>query len=415
MKKNKVLTLLASIFIAFAMWLYVITVVSPGSEVTIDSIPVILRNEPNLNERGFMVIAEELPTVTLTLSGNRSDLAKLDRTNITLAVDLSTVSERGTHKLSYKPTFPASVADDAITIENRMPGTVELQIELLTHKDVPVVLDYKGNVDPNFIADKENVLMDSPTIHIQGPDPVVQQITQAVIEVDLEGKTEHIAGAYRYTLCNAQGAPVDAAMITTDVSEVNVALKVYRYKEIDLVFDVIYGGGATQETAIIEYMPKTINIAGSEAALAAFADQLVLGTIDLAAVYEDSVLEFPVTLPGDLTNLSKLETVQVSVSFPELVTKKIWANQFKIINAPKGLEAEMVTQVLEVQVRGPKDLVEKMMADSVTVVVDLKGMQITGAFTVDATIEIPPEFAAVGALGTYKDKVTVKLEYPGQK
>lgn len=412
MKKSNILTLLASIFIAFAMWLYVITVVSPGSEETIDNIPVILRNEANLNERGFMVISEELPTVTLTLSGNRTDLAKVDRSNISLIVDLSTVSERGTHKLSYKPSFPGSVAEDAITIESRSPGTIELQIELLTKKDVPVVLDYEGNVAEDFIADKENVLLDSPTIHIEGPDPVVQKITQAVITVDLEGKTENVAGAYRYTLCDAQGQPVDAAMITTDVSEVNMMLKVYRYKEIDLVFDVIYGGGATEETAIIEYEPKTLNIAGSEAALAAFTDKLVLGTIDLTAIMEDTVLSFPVTLPGDLTNLSNLETVEVSVAFPDLKLMDIYATQFEAINVPEGLEAEVVTRVLQVKVRGPQDLVEKMRADSITVVVDLSEASTAGAYTVDATIEFPPEYAQVGALGTYKDKVTVKLVDP---
>lgn len=415
MTKSKILTLVCSVFAAFAMWLYVITVVSPGSEETIDNIPVILRNEANLNERGFMVISEEIPTVTLTLSGNRIDLAKVDRSNISLIVDLSTVSERGTHKLSYKPTFPGSVAEDAITIENRYPGTIELDIELLTRKAIPVELDYKGNVPADFIADKENVLLDYPTIYIEGPDPVVQQIEQAVITVNLEGKTENISGAYRYTLCDEEGNPVDAAMITTDVSEVNMKLNVYRYKEIDLVLDVIYGGGATEESTIISYEPKSINIAGSEAALAAFTDEYVLGTVDLATIMEDTVLEFPITLPGDLTNLSKLEKVEVSVQFPELKIVDIYATQFRPINVPEGLEAEVVTRVLQVKVRGPQSLVDKMRADSITVVVDMAETQDAGAYTVDATIEFPAEYAQVGALGAYKDKVTVKLVEPEEQ
>ena len=56
MKMNRLTTLLLSVVLAFAFWAYVITTLSPDSEVTIENIPVILRNEANLEQRGFMVI-----------------------------------------------------------------------------------------------------------------------------------------------------------------------------------------------------------------------------------------------------------------------------------------------------------------------------------------------------------------------
>lgn len=404
MPKNKLFTILLSVVIAFCLWLYVITVVSPGHEETYDDIPVILRNETELENRGFMVVSEKLPTVTVTLSGNRTDLAKLDRSKISPIVDLSTIYERGTHKLSYNVTYPGS---DAIIVENRTPSQVELDIELLTEKDIPVNVNYSGNVPADFIADTENVVLDNPMIHIKGPDPVMQTITQAVVEVDLAGRSESFTESYRYTLCDKDGEPVDAAMVQTNVGQVSLALKVQRFKEIELVLDIIDGGGATKETSTIEYEPKSIKISGSEAALKAVADQLVVGTINLGELSEDTALEFPIMLPGSVTNLSNIETVEVSVKFPELVTKSFMVTNFTPMNVPDGLEAEIVNQALSVTVRGPQELVEKMTEEDITIMVDFSQAQL-GTFTVKANVVMDMAYAKVGAIGNYQVSATLR-------
>ena len=409
MPKNKLISLLLSVVIACGLWMYVITVVSPGYEETYDEIPVILRNEAELEKRGFMVVSEKLPTVTVTLSGNRTDLARLERSNIAPVVDLSSIYERGTHKLSYSVTYPGS---DTITVGYRAPGQIELDIELLTEKDIPVNVNYSGNVPADFIADTENVVLDNPVIHIKGPDPVIQKITQAVIEVDLAGRSESFTESYRYALCDVNDEPVDAAMVQTNVGEVSLALKVQRFKEIELVLDIVDGGGATKETSTIAYEPKTIKISGSEAALQSVADQLVIGTINLGELSEDTEMEFPILLPGSVTNLSNIETVKVSVKFPELVTKNFMVTNFTPMNVPDGLEAEIVNKALSVIVRGPQELIENMTEEDITIMVDFSQAQL-GTFTVKANVVMSMAYAKVGAIGTYQ--VSATLREPAEK
>ena len=341
------------------------------------------------------------------MSGTRTDLAKVDRSNISLIVDLASVFERGKHKFTYKETFPGSVADNAITIENRYPSQIELEIELLTQKDVPVQINYSGNVPANYFADKENAHLSTPVIRVEGPDPVVQKIAKAVIEVDLEGRSDSFSEDYRYTLCDAEGNPVDADQITTEVSEVKLGLTVQPYKEIALTFNIKPGGGATEETSIIEYEPKTVAIAVPPDKLAEVADSIELGVIDLSTLEEDTVMEFPIPLPAGATNLSKLDTVTVSVQFPDLKIAEFMAANFKAINVPEGMEGEIVNRVLTVKVRGPQELVDKMTSEDITIVVDFAQAQPGGAFTVKADVEIAPEFAQVGAMGTYQ--VSAKL------
>ena len=59
--KNKFVAVLLSLFLATAMWLYVITVESPGSQETIYNIPVVLANESVLTERGLMITSRPAP------------------------------------------------------------------------------------------------------------------------------------------------------------------------------------------------------------------------------------------------------------------------------------------------------------------------------------------------------------------
>ena len=79
--KTKIFTALFSIVAAFALWLYVITVISPESEATFYNVPVILQGEGELADRGLMITSNANPTVTLRIAGNRSDLINLNSSN----------------------------------------------------------------------------------------------------------------------------------------------------------------------------------------------------------------------------------------------------------------------------------------------------------------------------------------------
>ena len=90
--KKKILMALLSLVLSFALWLYVITVVSPGSDDTFYDIPVIFTGETTLTERELIITDVLTEDVTLKLEGNRSDLVLLDRSNIEVIADLSRIN-----------------------------------------------------------------------------------------------------------------------------------------------------------------------------------------------------------------------------------------------------------------------------------------------------------------------------------
>lgn len=403
--KQKILHFLLAVLIAFGVWTYVVTVVSPESENTYYNIPVVLNNEDILLDKGLMVVSNTQPTVTLQLRGNRSDLNNLKNSDITIIADLSKINAAGEQSLSCNVFFTGNGENNAFEILNQNPQYITLEVAQWATKEVSVVVNYTGTPGLEYIDYRDEAVLDHEVITITGPKSVVDQITQARVDVDLDGRVESFSESYRYTLCNEKGEPVDAASIKTNAAEVGLTLKIQRVKEIQLLLNVTYGGGATQETTSIVLDHQVIKISGSEKMLEGF-DSLVLGSVNLAEVLEDTAMTFPVNLPDGIENLSGITEVNAEISFPELATKTLNVSKILVTGTPEGMNVDIATKMVTVTVRGPKELVESIEANNVTVLVDLSQAQ-PGENLYRARIMVDTAFEEVGAIGTYNVLVSL--------
>ena len=407
MTKNRILSTLLAVSIAFVLWVYVITVVSPNSEATFYNIPVVLQGEPMLESYGLMNVTEHVPTVTLKLSGNRSDLNKVNSSNITVVADLSKVYAPGTTNLNYSISYPGDIPNGAFKVESRSPGTVTIEVERRIKKDVPVNIRYIGELGEDFIIDKENKVLDNNTITISGPESVIDKITQAIIDVDMTGRTVSFSESYRYSLCDDQGEPVDAQKVETTVAQVHLTLYIERVKELPLVLTVVSGGGATEETSEIKIDPATIKVSGSDLVMENLTE-LNLGTINLEEQLEDTEMEFAIMLPEGVKFLDPdVQTAKVSLKFPNLGTRTLTVSDIQAINVPEGMEVEFLVKSLSITLRGDKNLIKNIVPPDITVTVDFTDAQL-GSYTVKANISLSSTYSSVGAIGSYSVSATVR-------
>lgn len=405
--KSKVLSLMLSVVIALGMWLYVITVESPGSLETKHNIPVVFEGETLLRERGLIITSDTDVDVDLTLSGNRSDLKLVDGSNTVVKVDLTRIYDPGKHELDYTTSYPGSVANNAFTEENRYPSRISVTVERLANREIPVTVTYSGELPGGFIADKSNAVLSTAVIGVSGPESVVERIAQAEIVVDLTDCTESISQSYRFTLEDGEGLPVDAKMITVNTEEVHLELKIQRIKFVNLVVTIVDGGGATKNTISYEINPGKIQVSGSEAALESLGDEINLGTIDLAKYTEDAVITLPFTLPDTVTNHSNITEAEIDLKFVGLATKEVTVSNIQLINVPEGLVAELITEKLKVSVRGPSADVAKLIGEAISITVDMSEA-VAGTSTYNATIVIDSKFTTLGHVGIYS--VTVQVQ-----
>ncbi len=409
--KNKLLMVLLSALLSFGIWYYVVTVISPEHEETYYQVPVVFEGESLLSERGLMITENRNPTVTLTLIGNRTDLGQLNSTNIKVTADLSKIGEAGEQRVNFTVTYPSDKLTGAIQVVNKNPKYITLFLEEQITKDIDVRVKYTGSVPESYLADQENVVLDNKTVRITGPKTVIERIESARIDVDMTDRIESFSEKYRYTLCDEAGEPVDAKLVQTNVAQINLTMKIQRFKEIPLRLTVVSGGGATEQTSEIKIEPPTIKVSGSEKTLESLSE-LNLGTINLAEITSDTTQSFPIELPPGLTNLSGVSEAVVTIRFPDLASKTLTVTKFTAIHVPEGMEAEIISQEMQITLRGPKKLMQILDASKLTITVDCSSLQL-GTVTVKPQIQMARGYEAVGAVGTYS--VTVTLREKGEE
>ena len=397
-----------SVAVAIALWAYVITTVSPESEDTFYDIPVSYQNDV-LEERGLMIVSEK-PTVTLTLKGNRSDLNELNENNITIVVNLAAIQAPGTQMVRYDVSYPANLPNNAFETISQTPNMLKLKVENKIKKSVPIVLEYIGTVPEGFIDDRENPVMDTTVVEVAGPESSVEQIDRAVIQVDLTNKTDSVVGAFQYVLCNKDGEPVDAQMVTTNVEEVNLSVKIQRLKEVPLVLNLVDGGGATKDTCELDMDITSIWVAGAENKLRDL-EQVELGTVNLAELKDETnTLTFEILLPEGVTNINDVQEVTATISFPDLRTKKltISKDQFLAAGVPADAEVIWVTETVEIELRGPKPLIKKITEKDIVVTMDFSSEEL-GSVNKVPKITLGSAYSDVGTISVSSVIATLQI------
>ena len=411
--KNKLVSVAISVLIAFGLWMYVITEVSPNSERTYLDIPVKMEGETLLRERNLIITGMSSTNVDLTLSGNRSDLNELNSSNITLKADMTKIYDPGVHKIDYDITYPGNVASNAFNRENQYPDSITVTVErLIRNKEIPVNIVYQGKAAEGYVVRRADAVLDNTHILVTGPESVVDQITQAVITVDLEGQTESISQNYRFTLCNEDGEGVNSELITVNIEEVHMDLTIHRKKQVDLTVTVVPGGGATEEDVELTLSIDSIQLSGSDIALQQVGDTINLGTINLADYETSTDIIFTIPVYEGVTNDSGETEVKVKLAFRGLMTREIVITEFLITGVPEGYEGKVITEKLTIKVRGRSELVSKLTAQDISARVDFTGEE-PGDATVRVNITFSGKYKALGVLG--KPTVTTSLQLLDQE
>ena len=424
--KNKFLAALLSVAVAFGLWVFVITVVSPESEKTYYDIPVVLQNKEVLSQRGLMIVSET-PKVTLVLKSDRATLNDLNESNINVITNLANVEKSGTHNLTYTITYPGNIPSSSISVQSSSTDLIALKVENKITKTVPIVVIPKKNSDgtdsalsPDYITDLQKAQLttqeDNKTVaitgvEISGPQSVIDQITKAVIDVDLNNHTKTFSQNEIYTLCNEEGKAVNAEKVTTNVDVVELTLKIQKIKEIALKVDVIPGGGATLENSTVTLSPSKIWIAGDEALVDSIPETLDIGDVRLEDYLEDTAFEIDIkSLLQGAENRTGVDNITVDVKFNGLKVETFNVTKLTLQNVPDGLAVEIIDGVLPVTVRGTVSAIEKMTEANLSVQVDCAGLLIEDR-NVQVTVTCP---AGVEPVGTYQVtvRVTEKIEPP---
>ncbi len=406
--KRQIMYFLFSLLIAFLIWTYVVTTVSPESERTFTNITVgwDADAEAILKDKGLMVVRGDMPTVTIKVRGNRSDLNNLSKSDIDVIVDLDDVKTAGKQELDYTVEF----AGTNFEIASYLPEKVTLEIAEWATKEVAVRVITEGEVAEGYQLREDQLMPNPSVITITGPKSVVDQVTQAVFTVDVAGKTEGFTETGLVSLRDRNGEAVDSSTITAD-GEVRLAVRIARYLDVPLHITPIYGDGVTAENSYYICEPQYIRVVGSDAALAELQDGLNLGEVDFSKL--DASGTVPILITEGMLKGAEIyegsEEVNVMVVLPGRITREliISRDQIEMTGLPAGMNLNLITENLTVTLTGRQDQVEAITAEDLTVTVDLSGASVGDDQNFEAVVTISSKYPNVTA--TVSGEVVVDI------
>lgn len=408
--KNKLPMMLLALLLAVLVWLYDVTVVNPNDALTFSGIPVAFENEDIMRAQDLMVDEGSSPSVTLRISGRRSELKKLSRLNIQVSVDLSQIREAGTHELPYTVRYPANVNSADLSIDNRTPAAVSVAVEHYIRRLVPITTELVGKLGSgtngeSYAVDTGAIEIDPAEVAVTGPAELVESIESAHVVIDQEGITQTTAAECEFTLLDENGDEVDREGLVTDCETLSVTVPVHKLKEVPLVVKTVPGGGAVDDNIHYKLSVNRIKISGESAVIDRIS-QIELGTLRYAEVTGPVTRSLPVIMPEGVNNVSGITSVDMSVEVSGLKVITMNMSEFEFVNIPEGLTPASDTEAIPLTLRGTPAALSNLEPDDVTVTVDLSGFTQAGTYIVAVTVEVP-EGLQIGAIGNTSVTVTL--------
>ena len=408
---SRIFWMILSLFAASLLWMYVTTTEGVEVQKTLTGVKIEFLGADAMRASSDLIVTEQdRTTVNLTLSGTRRVLSKLTNSNVTATVNLNNVTADGRYSVSYDLAFPAGINANEVTVVHTSSDVVNFYVDKLARKTVEVKGAFTGNTAEGYLAD-ESMVFDPLVVAISGPKTVISKVDHAFVAITREEVDRTLSYSTTYSLVDANNNPVEDSSIQRETEEVTVTLNVLSTKEVPLDVTIIDGGGATRDANTrIEITPSSIMLAGDAAAIDS-TTKLILGTINLATFATDFSATYTIIPPNGTENMTGVTEATVTVSITGVATKSFSVNPDNIIciNVPDGYDAENITQALNVTVRAPQEVLDRISEVNLRAVADLSnlGTNASGVFTPTVEIKIDG-FPEAGCVGEYKIYITLK-------
>jgi len=372
--KSKLIMGIVSVLLAFGMWVYVITAISPGSEITIEGVKVELEGRKSLLDRDMIIVDILDETVDLQLAGNRSDLVKLDKNSITVSVDVSKIDSTGVVEVICD-NDDIHIPNNIASVVSWSPNVIRVQVEERMSWNVPVEVIFEGKLPEGY--EDELYTLDYSKIPVLGPKSLVEKLEKAVVTVDLSNQKQTIEETLTPTFFNDDGSMANMEALEHDITQVKLTVPVKRVKTIPILLNRIPGNGATLENTSFELEYDTIKIAGTDGLLEGLDSVTLIDSVYLGEIGEEGyTFTSSFVLPPEVTikepeNCNKEVDVTVIMSGVKTKTVTIPVSGIVLENLPEDLETYIPVPSVVFEVRGTTELIDALSAGDFTLRVDL--------------------------------------------
>lgn len=400
--------MVVSLLISITLWLYISSVDKEVITQPFRGVKVELVGENLLKDSRNMVITDmDTSTVTVILEGPRRIIGSWDSDSITAQIDVSKLSRAAYTSQQYVISYPDGTDTSSISVVRKTPETINFMVSPQVSKTIQVRGSFDGKLADGFTA--EMPVFEPSTIVISGAEAYIKNVSYAWVtfgegEVDSTYKVET-----GFTLMDEDGVPCSNTGISFSTDVVTATLPVLDMKEVKLDVNLIEGAGATAANTKVSIEPKSLLLAGDSALLEGM-NRIVLATIDLTEFSSSFTDVYTIPLDNGLRNTTGETEARVTVEIAGLSAKSFKVTNLSYINVTEGYSANVISESLDVTLRGKEEVISQIKPENIRAVADLSSFnESTGTYMVPVKIYIDG-FTDVGALKPSSGENSISIE-----
>ena len=383
-----------SILIAIGLWSWVTLSRDPETTKEILSVEIkIVDLSPDL------IVVGDVPTVTASYTGTRSNTQVIQQSDARASVDLSGLTEPGSYALDVEVAEPPDIWS-----ARAEPGRIDIQVERRVSIVFPVIP--KVLSDLGLSQQVGTVKPSASEVVVTGPESSVGQVTSVQLPVDLASRTTNFVGVFTPVPVDNGGQAIGGVILNPATISAEVQITA-RGRQLAVVTQIT-GAPASG----FEIVDRAINPITA----------LVDGPIEtIEGLITISTLPVDVSgARGDVTQRVRLADLPPGVSILEPssgfvdvviqirqrgVQQSLPEQPVVVLNVAFGLVAETTPGVVVVNVEASEQQLLDLESGSVQVVVDARGLG-AGTYMLQPRVVVP---ATVEWLNVVPDTVTVRL------
>ena len=311
MENNRKINIILSLIIAFCGWLYVMYNVDPTTTRTFRNVSITYSNEKDLEAKGIALKSADKKSVEIEVEGHRSELNKMDDSDIKVRADLSDAG-KGENTLSLHVQTPPKVS-----IVSKSDETVTVNTEAMDTRSVPGRVEYRtestSGTEP--IVEEQS----SDYFSVTGAKSKVKDVEYVRIPVEeqkLTGKTH----TYSVSVIPVDRSGDEITHVKVNPAKASVAVFKGSTKSVPLNIEV--NNPANDEYLRTYSAPKKVEIKGKKEVLEK-VESISAEPADLEKMTESGRLALKYKLPDGVFVANRSLNLGITVNVTEYRTKEI--------------------------------------------------------------------------------------------
>ena len=354
-----------SVLIALVLWGFVVITQNPISTKKIYSIDVYCSNADALEQAGLAIYQSKDLKTSVTVSGKRLSIAKVDASNITATYTVPEI-KAGTYEVPIDVRLPLS----DVNVSDKSSYTANIVVEERQTKELPIQVSING-LSAEEKAQKR-IVLSADTITLSGPTSVISKVNAVSVTVN----KSDIGRTVRAELVITD----DAGKVVTQDSNVKKPFSAVSVTVSDLssipqkIEPNIIGQPANGYKLVSAICAPERVLVGTQNNTAELP-KVETEPITIDGLTRTTTVKAKIVVPEGYDLLEETTEVEVTLTIEPVVTKRVSLNSKDIVlknkNANKKYRFESASYA--VTVSGAKSAVEKDVSLSAEIDADKLG------------------------------------------